>query len=526
MPVKRSVGLWGLLFLSIGGIIGSGWLFGPFFAAQVTGPAAIFAWVLGGFLMIIVALTFAELSAMFPVTGASIQFLQISHGTLVSFTFAWIGWVSSIAVAPIETLALLQYATHYFPWLTFKQEGVVLLTGQGMLIAALVMALICWINVVGVNFLSKSNIVLGCFKLLVPIMTVIFLIVYGFHAENFTSHGFLSGGWQSFLASLPTAGIIFSFMGYNSAIQMAGEARRPQFAIPFAILGSLLLCMVLYCALQFAFIGAVPAAGLIDGWSHLSFDGDAGPFVGLMMFVGIIWWAHVLYIDAVASPFGTALIYTGSSARMAYAMGKNGYMPSILRHLNKHRTPARLVWVNFFLGIILFLPFPTWQTMMSFLVSAIVFAYAVGPLALVVLRKTAPDHVRPFRLPQAKAVSFLAFYICNLILLWVGWTIMYKMLIVIALGYILLWAYRKYGRGERFSMEWHNAGWLFAYLILLGFVSYAATFSGGRGWLPFGWDFFAVLIQSIIVFIWAYKSGCKTPAQLQIIHSHDSESVS
>lgn len=520
MQVKRSVGLWGLLFLSVGSIIGSGWLFGPFFAAQVAGPSAVLGWILGGILMTIVALTFAELAAMFPVTGGSIQFLQISHGTLVSFTFAWIGWVSSIAVAPIETLALLQYATHYLPWLTFQKEGVTLLTGQGVLVAAFVMALICWINVIGVNLLSKSNIVLGCFKLLVPLVTAALLLFCNFHVENFTSHGFFADGLHGLLSSLPTAGIIFSFIGYSSAVQMGGEAQRPQFAIPFAILGALLICTILYCGLQFAFIGAVPASGLVNGWAHLSFEGDSGPFVGLMMLIGLFWWAQILYIDAVASPFGTALIYTGSTARMAYAMGKNGYMPQFLRELNKHSTPARLVWVNFFLGLILFLPFPTWQTMMSFLVSAVVFAYAVGPLALVVLRKIAPDQARPFRLPQAKLLSFLAFYICNLVLLWVGWAIIYKMLIVIVLGYVGLWAYRKYGRGEQFAMEWHNAGWLFLYLILLAGISYLSTFGGGRGVIPFGVDFGVMFLASLVIFVWAYRSGCKTPAQLQVVKSN------
>lgn len=519
MEVKRSVGPMGLLFLAVGSIVGSGWLFGPFFAAQVAGPSAVLAWILGGVLMIFVALTFAELAAMFPVTGGSIQFLQVSHGTLVSFTFAWIGWISSVAVAPIETLALLQYATHYLPWLTFQKEGVTLLTGQGTIVAAGVMGVICWVNVVGVNLLSKSNVLIGCFKLFVPLLTVVLLISLNFHAENFTSHQFFAGGLHGLLASLPSAGIIFSFIGYSSAVQMGGEAKRPQFAIPFAILGALFVCTILYCGLQIAFVGAVPESALANGWAHLSFAGDAGPFVGLMTLMGVVWCVQLLYVDAVISPFGTALIYTGSTARMAYAMGKNGYMPQILRQLNKYGTPARLVWVNFFLGILLFLPFPTWQTMMSFLVSAIVFAYAVGPLALVVLRKIAPDQARPFRLPQAKLLSFVAFYICNLVLLWVGWSTIYKMLIMIVMGYVLLWAYRKYGHGERFAMEWHNSGWLFMYLFLLGAISYCASFGDGKNWITFGWDFAAVFLESLLIFVWAYRSGCKTPAQLNVMEN-------
>lgn len=519
MEIKRSVGIWGLLFLTVGSIIGSGWLFGPFFAAQIAGPAAILAWVLGGLLMVVVALTFAELGTMFPVTGGSVQFLQISHGTLVSFTFAWVGWISSMAVAPIETLALLQYIAHYLPWLTYQNNGVTLLTGQGVIVAAIVMAIACWVNVVGVHWLSKSNIALGIFKILIPVVTVILLLTMSFHRENFTSHAFFPSGWHGLLESLPAAGIIFSFLGFNTAVQMGGEAARPQFTIPVATLGALFICVILYCILQFAFIGVVPPAGIIDGWSHLHFLGDEGPFVGLIAIIGILWWIQILYINAIVSPFGTALIYIGSTARMAYAMGNNGYMPKFLRNLNKHSAPARLVWINFFVGLILFLPFPTWQSMMSFLVSAVVFAYAVGPLALMVLRKIAPDQPRPFRLPQAKLLSFLAFYICNLVLLWVGWTIMYKMLTAIVLGYAFLWLCRKHGKNERFEMEWHNAGWLILYLVSLAGISFLSTFGGGLGVIPFGIDFAVMLVASLVIFIWAYHSGCKTPAQLHVIKS-------
>ena len=94
---------------------------------------------------------------------------------------------------------------------------------------------------------------------------------------------------------------------------------------------------------------------------------------------------------------------------------------------------------------------------------------------------------------------------------------MYKMLIMIILGYVLLWAYRKYGHGERFPMEWHNSGWLFMYLLLLGAVSYSSSFGGGRDWITFGWDFLVVALVSFWIFIWAYTSGCKTPAQLSVV---------
>ncbi|MEO8964655.1 MAG: amino acid permease, partial [Gammaproteobacteria bacterium] len=78
MTFKRSIGPIGLLFAGISSVIGSGWLFGPLYAAQIAGPAAAISWILGGVLMIVIALTFAELGSTFPVAGGMIQFAQYS----------------------------------------------------------------------------------------------------------------------------------------------------------------------------------------------------------------------------------------------------------------------------------------------------------------------------------------------------------------------------------------------------------------------------------------------------------------
>ena len=89
MQFKRAIGLWGLLLVGIGGIIGSGWLFGPLYTAQLAGPAAIISWILGGIMMVIIALTFAELGSAFPVSGSMVQVAQYSHGPLISYIVGW-----------------------------------------------------------------------------------------------------------------------------------------------------------------------------------------------------------------------------------------------------------------------------------------------------------------------------------------------------------------------------------------------------------------------------------------------------
>ncbi len=500
MTLKRSISTTGLLFAAIAGIMGSGWLFGPFFAAKLAGPAAILAWILGGGLMIIVALTFAELASTFPVAGGTVRFLQLSHGPLVSYTMAWIGWLSSAAVAPIETMALLRYGSTYIPWLTHTVGATNMLSLPGIGVAALLMLVMCIINVFGVRLLSKTNNVIAVMKIIIPVFTAIVLLSTHFEPSNLFSGGFAPFGFKGILSALPMAGVIFSFMGYSPAIQLAGEAKNPQRAIPIAIIGSLIISIAVYLVLQIAFIGALAPHDFANGWDKLFFTHDAGPFVGIALSLGMVWLVDVLFIGAVLSPFGTALIYTASTARMGYAMGQNGYFPKPLMALNRHRVPARIIGLNFVIGMLLFLPFPTWQKMVGFLVTSLVFAYAVGPLALLVLRKSMPDQPRPFRLPMPRLMCLTAFYICNLIIYWTGWAIMLKMLIAIAIGYVVLAVYKRTEEGRRLNLRWDTSWWVFLYVIVIGVMSYLGSFGGGLKLIPFGWDFLAVAVYTWVIF--------------------------
>lgn len=518
MHLKRSIGTLSLLFAAVGGIVGSGWLLGPLFAAQFAGPSAVLSWVIGGCLMMIIALTFAELASSFPLAGGTVRFLQLSHGPLVSFSMSWIGWLASVAVAPIETMALLHYATAYLPWLMHTVNGVYLLTHSGTAIAALLLFLMCILNSVGVKILTQTNSFVVILKLLVPIATLIIIFHHAFHLDNFTTCGFAPLGIKGILAALPLAGVVFSFIGYSPAIQLAGEAKNPQRSIPIAIIGSLSLCLILYVLLQIVFIGSIAPSSLLHGWSQLRFEGDAGPFAGIALSLGLAWFAKILFIDAALSPFGTGLIYTATAARMCYALGKNGLLPHSLLTINRFGIPIKLVGINFVVGMFLFLPFPTWQNMMSFLVSSFVFAYAVGPLSLIVLRKTLPDHPRPFRVPQPYLFCLLAFYICNLILYWTGWLIVSKMLVAIAVGYLVLFLYKRTKHGAHLRLQWRKAWWMFFYIALMGSMTYLGNFGGGKNMIHFGWDFMVIAIISWVIFSLAIRCALETGESQKAVH--------
>ena len=121
--LHRHVGRTGLLFAGVGSIIGSGWLFGALEASQLAGPAAILSWVIGGAMIICIALTFAELGTMFPVSGGVVRFPHFAFGSFASFTMGWITWLSAASVAPVEVEAALQYASNNIGGLAHASAG-------------------------------------------------------------------------------------------------------------------------------------------------------------------------------------------------------------------------------------------------------------------------------------------------------------------------------------------------------------------------------------------------------------------
>ena len=418
MKFQRSISTVSLLFSAVGSIIGSGWLFGSLYAAQVAGPAAILSWIIGGLLMVVIGLTFAELATAFPVAGGVVRFAEFSHGPLMSFTIGWMVWLSSVVVAPVETLALIQYAANYIPGLMHKVDNIPVLTARGIGFAAVLMFIMSYLNLQGAKFFSRISDTMVVIKLIVPILTIIVLFYLDFHPSNFHAvGGLMPYGWHGVLAALPLGGVIFSFIGYSSAIQLAEETKNPQRAIPLAIIGSLVLCIILYALLQIAFIAALQPEYLQNGWQNLSFKGDSGPFAGILATFGVTWLVLVIYADAIISPFGTGYIYTAATARVNYAMCQTGFFPSFLKKLNKRGVPMRAIMINYLVGLVLFLPFPGWQSMVSFIISCFVISFSIGPIALMTLRQTHAQHLRPFRLPIAKVIAGLAFYICNLLIL-------------------------------------------------------------------------------------------------------------
>ena len=272
---KRKIGPIGLLLSAISAMIGSGWLFSALFVGRIAGPASIIAWILGGVLVMIVALTYAEISTLLPITGGSTRFPQLTHGTFISLFFGWITWFNLMTAPAIEVQAMIQYAGNYWPGLlAHHAHSLHGLSGWGYLTATGLMLVFSVINIYSIRLIMTINSIFSLWKLVIPVMTAIVLMAVAFHPHNFNNPaygGFFPTGWKGVLTALATGGILFAFNGFKQAVELAGEANNPGRTVFFGITGSLAIVLVIYLFLQVAFISALSPKNLSAGWLYLHF---------------------------------------------------------------------------------------------------------------------------------------------------------------------------------------------------------------------------------------------------------------
>ncbi|HTT50647.1 MAG TPA: APC family permease [Streptosporangiaceae bacterium] len=523
--LKREMGLIGATWASETSIIGSGWLFGALFAAQAAGTAALLGWIIAGVIVSILALVHAELGAMYPVAGGTARFPHFAFGSIAGISFGFFSWLQAVTVAPIECFAVMTYGSYYWHGLFNSTTGNV--TGLGFAMTVVLMAIFTAINFLAIGLFSKVNAGITWWKVAVPVLAIIVLL-FKFHPNNLgAGGGFMPYGIKALFGAIPSAGIVFAYLGFEQADQLAGEIKDPQRNLPRAILMATGIGIVIYVLLQFVFIGAIPHH-LISGpkgWAGIPSSNPIaiGPFAGLAGAIGLGWLAIILRLDAFISPFGTGLIYQTSTSRVGYGLGRNRYYPQIFTRTDRNGVPWFSLIIAFLFGLVFLLPFPSWHSLVSLVTSASVLMYAGAPLSLGAFRRQVPDASRPYRMPAATVLAPLAFILANLIIYWSGFEVLWKLGICIVIGYVVIGLFMAYDQ-NRPPLDWKSAQWLPVYLVGIGIISWQGQFGPDNTFrIPFWWDLLIVAVFSLVIYYWAMAVKLPREEMLNLVERQSGE---
>ena len=479
---------WQLALLSTGSMIGSGWLFSPFYGLQAAGGAVLLAWVLAAALSLVVSLSFARMCAAFPVVGGTYRLLGITHPRSTANVFLILGWLSYVVFLPLEAQSVVQYLAFWWPGLVrHLGAGEVQLSWSGLGVGVLLILGITWFNTLHITRVAQANAWVSVWKVLVPLLVALAVIVVHGRREHFAAH------WNTGPLALEPAmlavigsGLAFAFAGFQNGLILANQVRDPRRSLPFSLYLPLLLGLLLYMLLSSSFMATLPA-----GVAELG--NAAAPLLGLVSVLGLGLLMPVLLADAVVAPMGTANVFVAVTARILYACGYELRPGGRLTRLNRHGSPVFALWVNAAVGLLFLLPFPTWKQLVGFLSSMVVFAYLAGPVSLLVLSRASSRGSIGLRgALRARVVGVTGFLCSTWLVYWggrhnLGWLLLALVLAVALHGWLQ-------GRGAGLRRD------LRANAYLVGFVAALCALSWARhlGWLGFPWDNLAAALVGLL----------------------------
>lgn len=497
-----------LVLLGLGSLIGSGWLFGAWEASSVAGPAAIISWIIGFVVIGSIAYNYIEIGTMFPQSGGMSNYAQYTHGSLLGFIAAWANWVSLVTIIPIEAVSAVQYMSSW-PWEWAKFTSGLMdgstISNAGLFAVFVIIIIFSLLNYWSVKLLTSFTSLISVFKLGVPLLTIIMLIISGFDTGNY-GHSvgtFMPYGSAPIFAATTASGIIFSFNAFQTIINMGSEIQKPEKNIARGIAISLTLSAILYIVLQSTFITSMPTEMLHEnGWSGINFN---SPFADMAILLGLNWLAILLYMEAVVSPFGTGVSFVAVTGRVLRAMEQNGHIPKFLGKMNKkYMIPRVAIIFNAIISMVMVSLFRDWGTLASVISTATLVAYLTGPTTVISLRKMAPKMHRPFRANLLKFMAPFSFVMASLAIYWAMWPTTAEVILIIILGLPIYFFYE-------YKMNWKNTKkqiggslWIILYLIVLAFLSFIGSKEfKGMNWIHYPYDFIVIIIIALIF----YKIG-------------------
>jgi basic amino acid/polyamine antiporter, APA family len=387
--LKRAVGLFDLTALGIGAIIGTGIFVILGEAIGDSGPAIILSFVLAGITCVFSALSYAELASTIPVSGSAYTYGYATMGELL----AWIiGWDLILEYA-VSVAAIAVGWGQYFNDLLddlfgYKLPASIALArsdgGVFNLPAVVIVLAVAALLIVGVRESARTNTIMVITKLAIVVLFIV-LAVTGFHSGNL--HPFAPHGFNGVVTAASV--IFFAYIGFDAISTSGEETKNPGRDLPIAIIGSLLVCTVLYIGVAITAVGAVP---------YTKISGQSAPLAFILRTLGFNWGATLISFGALIAITSVVLTILYGQTRITFAMCRDGLLPSSWAKLSPRQTPARITAV-FAVLIALIAAFFSLDTIAKLVNIGTLFAFVITNIGVIVLRRTRPDLNRTFKVP-------------------------------------------------------------------------------------------------------------------------------
>ncbi|HEY0292077.1 MAG TPA: amino acid permease [Hansschlegelia sp.] len=459
--LTKSLSAVSIVAMGIGAIIGAGiFVLTGTAAAKYAGPAIVLSFVLGGVACAFVGLCYAELAALIPVSGSSYTYTYATLGEFFAWVIGWdlvleyamgaatvsVGW-SGYAVSLLGDVGL-----HLPPQFTNATGTAVKLADGGAATgifnapAALIVLLITFLLARGTRESARMNNIMVAVKLAVVLA---FILIGAFYVD--TSHWkpfipenkgeFGEFGWSGVLRG--AAVVFYAYIGFDAVSTTAQEAVKPQRDMPIGILGSLVICTLLYILVAAVLTGIVPYGDL----------NVADPIAKGVDAIGLGWFATVIKLGALSGLTTVMLVLLYGQSRIFFTMAKDGLLPPVFSKIHKdYGTPyVSQILIGSIVALIAgVLPISILGEMVSI---GTLFAFILVCGAVIYLRRSEARAHRPFKVPAVPVVPILGVLFCLTLMAGLPLDTWLRLIIWMAIGFAIYFGY-----GRRHSVVQIRAG--------------------------------------------------------------------